>query len=113
MSDPLRAIVARQRRDVSLLHDVLADAIENAVRRHTAPGQPITHLDRLHIMREVDAALDVIYGRAPGDSDAALRDVVLRDTRAARLLPLDEAVKEWRSAMPTSLRERVEADARR
>lgn len=105
---PLAPILRRQRRDVRLLYRAFADAIGNAVDR--LPGdhdRPLTEADRQVIMREVDAALDVLWGR-----DGAIGHIVTRDTRTARLLPLEGAVRRWKRAMPRSLRERVEQEAR-
>lgn len=116
MTDRLATIHRRQRRDIRLLYATLSDAVENAIARQTrqkAGGEAITEADRQAVMREVDAALDVIWGRFPGDPDGAIRQVVLRDTRAARLQPLDAAVREWRKAMPRGLRGLIETEARR
>jgi hypothetical protein len=111
MTDPLRTVDQRQRRDVRMLYRTLADAIGNAVDR--LPGErdrPVTEADRAAIMREVDAGLDVIWGQKRG-AESAVRTIVTRDTRAARLKPLDAAVTAWRRAMPQQLWARVKQEA--
>jgi hypothetical protein len=113
MSERLRIIEQRQRRDVRLLFSVLGDSIENAFARHTTPGRPIMTLDRLRIMAEVDRSLAMIYGRYNGDPDAALTEIVVRDATAARFELLDASVTRWRAVMSLTLRERVEAEANR
>jgi len=105
--DPLRAIARRQRRDIGQLFTTLSDAIANATARMDGDA-PMTERDRAAIMREVDAGLDVIFGAYRGDERGALRQLILRDTRAARYEPLDTAVSAWRSEMPRRLRELVE-----
>ncbi len=109
--DPLGGIVRRQRRDIRLLYRTLADAVRNSMAQHPDPNRPITEADRVAIMREVDRGLDVIWGTRPGDPNAAIRQITLRDTRAARFRPLDAAIKGWRKAMPRQLRERIEQEA--
>jgi len=104
--DPLRAIARRQRRDIGLLFTTLGDAIENATARRDGDA-PMTERDRAAIMREVDAGLDIVFGAYRG-GESALKDIILRDTRAARYEPLDAAVSAWRSEMPRRLRELVE-----
>jgi hypothetical protein len=111
MSDLLRIIEQRQRRDVRLLYATLGDAITNAFARHTTSGTPITTLDRLRIMADIDRSLAVIYGPQRG-IDGALTEIVTRDATAARFEPLDAAVKQWRGVMSRTLRERVESEAR-
>lgn len=110
MSDRLRTIEQRQRRDVRLLYTTLGDAIENAFARHTTPGVPITTLDRLRIMADVDRSLAVIYGPQRG-IDGALTEIVVRDTTAARFEPLDVAVNQWKASTTRTLRDRIEAEA--
>jgi len=109
MTDALTSIARRQRQDINILYATLSDAIDNAVARHATPGQQMTETVRRQIMAEIDRSLDVIYGRYPGDERAAIRAIVIRDTRLARLAPLDVAVRRWRKAMPNDLRTRVEA----
>lgn len=111
ITDHLRTIEQRQRRDVRLLYSTLGDAITNAFARHTTPGMPITMLDRLRIMADVDRSLAVIYGPQKG-IDGALIEIVVRDTTAARFEPLDAAVSTWRDVMSRTLRERVESEAK-
>jgi len=106
--DPLRAIARRQRRDITTLFQTLGDALENATARMDGDA-PMTERDRAAIMREVDAGLDVIFGDRPG-ADSALKDIILRDTRAARYEPLDATVRAWRSEMPDALKRRIEDD---
>lgn len=113
MSDPLQPILTRQRRDVALLFETLGDAIANALVRAGATNQPMTPGTYRTVMQEVDAGLDVIFGRFPGDPNAAVRQVVVRDSRLARLQPLDAAVRRWQGAMTLALRSRVEEEARR
>lgn len=106
--DPLRAIQQRQRRDIFGLYRTLDDAIQNAVDR--LPGErdrPITEADRVAIMREVDRSLGVLWG-----AGGAVEQIVTRDTRAARLVPLEAAVRRWKRAVPRSLWERIEGEAR-
>lgn len=110
---PLAGIVHRQRRDIRLLYRTLADSIRNATAQHPNPDRPITEADRLAIMREVDRGLDVIWGAHKGDPNAAIRQITIRDTRAARYRPLDEAIKVWRQALPRQLRQRIEKEAQR
>lgn len=111
MSERLRIIEQRQRRDVRLLYATLGDAIENAFARHTTPGMPITTLDRLRIMADVDRSLAIIYGRYNGDPVSALTEIVVRDTTAARFEPLDVAVNQWKASTTRTLRDRIEAEA--
>lgn len=107
--DALATIQRQQRRDITLLYRTLADAIRNVV---PADGdRPVTQQDRAAIMREVDRSLDVIFGRYPGDPNAALRTVVIRDTNRARLQPLDAAVREIRRALPVEIVDAFERDA--
>ncbi len=111
-SNHLHAIEQHQRRDVRLLYSTLGDAITNAFARHTTPGMPITTLDRLRIMADVDRSLAVIYGSQRG-IDGALTEIVVRDATAARFKPLDLSVTRWRAVMSRTLRERVESEANR
>ena len=111
--DPLAPTLARQRRDVTLLYATLADAIELSFARHATPDRPLTWDARSRILAEIGASLDVIYGRFRGDRDAALLEIIRRDTAEARFRPLDDAVRLWRREMPDALRDRVEADAGR
>lgn len=109
--DPLSSIVRRQRRDIRLLYRTFADSVRNAVAQHPDPDRPITEADRVAIMHEVDAGLDVIWGAYPGDPNAAVRQITVRDTRAVRFRALDTAIKDWRRALPPPLRERIEQEA--
>lgn len=113
MTDPLRTLDQRQRRDIRALYTTLADAVENAVTRQLRTGdgsRPITEADRQAIMREVDHGLDVLWGHERG-ADSAIRQIVTRDTRAARLQPLNDAVRRWKNAMGRRLWERVRQEA--
>jgi hypothetical protein len=110
MTDPLRVIERRQQRDIDLLYATLGDAIRNAVA-DVSSDQVFTTMHRDAILREVDAGLSVIWGHYPGDPDAALRQIVQRDTRAARFGPLDDSVRRWRKAMDADLLSRVEDEA--
>lgn len=115
MSDPLRILEQRQRRDVRLLYSVLSDSLANTLDRQLRGqngGRPITEVDRRAIMRHVDRGLAVIYGPQKG-IDGALTEIVVRDARAARFEPLDTAVSTWKKAMGRTLGERVESEARR
>lgn len=108
--DPLGSIHRRQRRDIDLLYATLAVAVSNAVA--DMPGdQLLTSLHRDAILREVDAGLNVIWGRYPGDPDAAIHQVVVRDTGAARFGPLDAAVQDWRKAMDKDLLALIDEEA--
>lgn len=109
--DPLATIIRRQRRDVRLLYRTLADSVRAAVGREDAPQRAVTEADRVRIMRAVDEGLGVIWGRYHGDEDAAMRHIILRDTAAARYRPLDAAVRDWRRALPATVRERIEEEA--
>lgn len=112
-TDPLAGVFRRQRRDIRLLYRTFADAIRNTEARDGNPDRPITEADRVAIMREVDAGLNVVWGAYRGDPNAAVRQITLRDTRAAHYRPLDMAIKDWRQALPRSLRMRIEEEARR
>jgi hypothetical protein len=116
VTDPLAPLVRRQRRDINTLFAVLADSLNNAVHRllQGQDGQRvITEADRIAMMRHIDRDLDIIWGARPDDPDAAVRQIVVRDTRVARFRPLDAAVKRWRRVMTPALQERVEREARR
>lgn len=108
--DPLAPIERQQQRDINLLYRTLADSIRNAAA-DLPTDQPLTSADAARITAAIDEGLDVIHGRFEGDPDAALRALVLRDADLARLLPLDEAVKEYRAAMPAELLDLVEGEA--
>lgn len=111
MTDPLVPIARRQRQDITLLFMTLADGIANAAAQSPDADGAMTGADQARIIAEVERGLDVIFGRRRGDDEAALRTIVIRDTRLARLAPLDTSVKKWRKAMGPELRARVEAEA--
>lgn len=111
MSPDRQRILTFQRREVNRMFASLADGVRNATDRLPA-DTPVTPAHRAAILAEVDTGLDAIFGRYPGDEASELRRIIVRDTDAARLAPLDAAVRQWRGAMTPALRAKVDAEAK-
>lgn len=74
--------IAGAEREISRLFRSLQNAVGASVRRHGGE-QALGAAGYTAVMRDVDAALDLVYGRYNGDPDAELASIVeLRANRA-------------------------------
>lgn len=94
--------------EIARLFRPLADAVPELIRREAVTGhngEPrIDQIGRIRIMHAVDAYLDEIFGRFPGDA-SALEDVIVRWANVARAQPVRRAVADIRRRAGRSLTE--------
>jgi hypothetical protein len=80
-------LLFRQERRLSILRDRFADEVLSALDA-AAEGDPERPLDatmRFRALHAIDRAMDRLYGRFPGDPNAALWRLILEDARYARI----------------------------
>jgi hypothetical protein len=97
-------------REIAALFRPLAEALPELVRRETENGtRPLTEVARIRIMYAVDAYLDAIYGRFPGDA-SALEDIIVHWANVARSRPVRRAVADLRRRAGQRLAEAMEGE---
>jgi hypothetical protein len=75
-------VIADGEQAIDRLFMPLATEVRRIVR---AKGNtPLTPLDRIRLMRQVDEALVPVFGRFPGDLESALADVIVAHCRVMR-----------------------------
>jgi hypothetical protein len=79
--------IAGAEREIDALYRGLQKAVGESIRRH-GEGGTLGAAGYVAVMRDVDAALEAVYGRYRGDADAALGLTVTRRATRARVAAL-------------------------
>lgn len=113
MSDPradLHRVKMRAEADIDAVFRPASAAVRASVERNAVmmpDGPRITPGAYTAIMRDVDAILDGLFGRAPG-ADSPVMRIVAGRAQEARFVPVKRAVAQIRAEVGGELRRRME-----